>query len=125
MIKRGDIYYADLGVKPGSVQGGLRPVVVIQNDVGNAFSSTTIVLPLTTKIKRNLPTHTLIKSDDIVGLDRDSLVLSEQVLTIDKNQLKDKLCTLNAYYMQKIKESMEISFGFVDISPKKQQIICA
>ena len=110
-VKRGDIYYADLGPVCGSEQDGKRPVVIIQNDMGNRFSPTVIVVPVTTKIesKSNLPTHTVIK--ETVGIDKCSLVLAEQVRTIDKSRLKDYQTTLDEESMKQIDSVLRVSMG--------------
>ena len=91
-VKRGDIYYADLRPVVGSEQGGVRPVLIVQNDIGNKFSPTTIVVPLTTRNKKsNVPTHSEIHKDINNGLKEDSIALCEQLRTIDKERLKNKV----------------------------------
>lgn len=116
-VKRGDIYYADLSPVVGSEQGGIRPVLIIQNNVGNKFSPTVIAAAITSQSdKTNLPTH--IKVDTLSsGLSKDSIVLLEQVRTIDKVRLKEKMGTLDDVSMSKINRALSVSFG-LDISPK-------
>ena len=95
LIKRGDIYYADLRPVVGSEQGGVRPVLVIQNDVGNEFSPTVVVIPLTTKNKKELPMHYLIEKKKYNFLLNDSIALTEQPRSIDKERFKVYIGTLN------------------------------
>ena len=110
-IKRGEIYYADLSPVIGSEQGGVRPVLIVQNNVGNKFSPTVIAAAITSqKSKANLPTH--IKVDAAgCGLSKDSIVLLEQVRTIDKTRLKEKMGTLDAPSMNMVDKAISISFG--------------
>lgn len=109
-VHRGELFYCDLGTTFGSEQGGIRPVLILQNDVGNRFSPTTIVAPLTTKLgKAILPTHVLIKQQQ--GLTSDSIVLLEQIRTIDKNRLKGFVGTLDRNTMSEIGRAVEISMG--------------
>ena len=109
-INRGDLYYADLNPVVGSEQGGIRPVLVIQNDVGNKHSPTIIVAAITSKSgKAMLPTHCLLSAD--AGLDRDSVALLEQIRTIDKRRLKDHVGTLGQEDMQAINKALAISVG--------------
>ncbi|HQA47107.1 MAG TPA: type II toxin-antitoxin system PemK/MazF family toxin [Bacillota bacterium] len=113
-IKRGDIYYADLSPVVGSEQGGIRPVLVIQNDVGNKYSPTTIVSAITSQInKAKLPTHVGINAADY-GLNKDSVVLLEQVRTIDKKRLREKIGHFDDDMMEKVNEAIKISFGLID-----------
>lgn len=106
-IKRGQIYYADLSPVQGSEQGGLRPVLIVQNDIGNKFSPTIIAAPLTTRMaKHRLPTHYLTC---ITGVP--SLILCEQVRTLDKKRLKDYVCTLAPAEMGKVNKALAISLG--------------
>ncbi len=110
-IKRGDIYYADLSPVVGSEQGGVRPVLIIQNDVGNRFSRTVIAAAITTqKDKTPLPTHILLTSQSC-GLSRDSVVLLEQVRTIDKKRLKERMGRVEEPYMDQVDRALSISFG--------------
>ena len=105
-IKRGQIYYADLSPVIGSEQGGMRPVLIIQNDMGNAHSPTTIVAPITSMIKKHLPTHIECK------LLKDSIILCEQIKCIDKRRLKGhSLCTLDENTMARVNEAIKISLG--------------
>ncbi len=108
-VKRGDIFYADLSPVVGSEQGGIRPVIVIQNDIGNKYSPTVIVAAITSQInKAKLPTHVEISSEEY-GLNRDSVVLLEQVRTLDKRRLKDKVCHLDDAMLDKVNHALEIS----------------
>lgn len=110
-IKRGDIFYADLSPVIGSEQGGIRPVLIIQNDVGNRFSPTVIAAAITSQhSKANLPTHIRLRADGS-GLSKDSVVLLEQVRTIDKKRLKERMGCLDAFSMNKVNEALSISFG--------------
>ena len=114
MVKRGEIYYADLSPVVGSEQGGLRPVLVIQNDIGNKYSPTVIVAAITSQIKKaKLPTHIEIAAQQ--GLQKPSVVLAEQVRTIDKQRLKERVGMLDDDVMQKVDEGLRISIGFVDL----------
>ena len=111
IVKRGDIYYADLSPVIGSEQGGIRPVLVVQNDVGNRYSPTVIAAAITSQInKAKLPTHIEIDAVEY-GLSRDSVVLLEQVRTIDKKRLKEKIGHLDDYMMTAVNDALEISFG--------------
>ena len=111
IVKRGDIYYADLSPVIGSEQGGVRPVLVVQNDVGNRYSPTVIAAAITSQInKAKLPTHIEIDARDY-GLSRDSVVLLKQIRTIDKKRLKEKIGHLDDGMMDHVNEALEISFG--------------
>ena len=108
-VKRGDIYYADLSPVVGSEQGGIRPVLVLQNDIGNKYSPTVIVAAITSQInKSKLPTHLAIKADQF-GIARDSVILLEQLRTIDKQRLKDKVCHLDAQILARVDEALRVS----------------
>ena len=110
-VKRGDIYYADLSPVVGSEQGGLRPVLIIQNDVGNRYSPTVIAAAITSRMSKNrLPTHIDIHADR-VGLAKDSVVLLEQVRTLDKRRLKEKMGHLDDRMMSEINTAIAVSFG--------------
>jgi mRNA interferase MazF len=110
-IKRGDIYYADLSPVVGSEQGGLRPVLVIQNDIGNKYSPTVIVSAITSKMsKAKLPTHIDVLASQ-VGLAKDSVILLEQIRTIDKLRLKEKMGHLDDGTMQSVNSALFVSFG--------------
>ena len=111
MVKRGEVYFADLSPVIGSEQGGMRPVLIIQNNVGNHYSPTVIVAAITAKIqKAKMPTHVEVSAEKH-GLERDSVVLLEQIRTIDKQRLKDKVTQLDYHLMQKVDEALEISVG--------------
>ena len=110
-IKRGDIYYADLSPVVGSEQGGLRPVLIIQNDVGNRYSPTVIAAAITSRTgKTKLPTHIDVYAER-AGLARDSIVLLEQLRTLDKRRLKEKLGHLDEQMMQEIDNAIAVSLG--------------
>lgn len=114
IVKRGDVFYADLNPVIGSEQGGVRPVLVIQNDVGNRYSPTVIVAAITSQInKAKLPTHVEIISKSY-GLPRHSIVLCEQVRTIDKKRLREKLGGLDEENMRRIDEALKISLSLAD-----------
>ena len=110
---RGEIYYADLSPVRGSEQGGIRPVLIIQNDVGNKHSPTTIVACLTTKctVKHKLPTHIML--DKSCGLPKESMALLEQLRTIDKARLSNKIGKVSAEDMEKIERGLMISLGII------------
>ena len=109
-VKRGDIYYADLSPVIGSEQGGVRPVLVIQNDVGNKHSPTVICAAITSRMnKAKLPTHIEISAKKY-RLVKNSVVLLEQIRTIDKQRLKDLVCHLDEEIMNKVDEAIRISF---------------
>ena len=109
VIKRGDIYFADLRPVIGSEQGGIRPVLIIQNDMGNKHSPTVICAAITSKMnKAKLPTHIELSTEKY-DMDKDSVVLLEQLRTIDKKRLKDKVCHLDAQIMQKVNRALMIS----------------
>ena len=111
MVKRGDIYYADLSPVVGSEQGGMRPVLIIQNNIGNHYSPTVIVAAITTKIQKGkMPTHVEIASSK-EGLEKNSVVLLEQIRTIDKLRLKDKVTQVGASIMELVDEALAISVG--------------
>ena len=110
-VKRGDIYYADLSPVVGSEQGGIRPVLIVQNDVGNRFSPTVIAAAITSqKDKAKLPTHIQLRSEGS-GLARDSIVLLEQIRTLDKRRLKEHMGRLDEQSMSRIDQALQISFG--------------
>ncbi len=110
-VKRGDIYYADLSPVVGSEQGGLRPVLIIQNDVGNRYSPTVIAAAITSKMtKTHLPTHIDIYAEK-VGLAKDSVILLEQIRTIDKQRLKEKMGHLDDNVMNEVNSAIAVSFG--------------
>lgn len=110
MVFRGNVYYADLSPVVGSEQGGTRPVLVIQNDTGNKYSPTVICSPITSKInKTNLPTHLLLKKEEYGFLDSDSIVMLEQVRTIDKSRLKEFVGMLSPNDMSNANSCLKIS----------------
>ena len=110
-VKRGDIFYADLSPVVGSEQGGIRPVLIVQNDIGNRFSPTVIAAAITSqKDKARLPTHIQLNSTGS-GLAKDSIVLLEQIRTIDKRRLKEHMGRLDEHSMARVNEALQISFG--------------
>ncbi len=114
-IKRGDIYYADLSPVVGSEQGGVRPVLIIQNDVGNKYSPTVIVAAITSQInKAKLPTHIEISGEEY-GLSKDSVILLEQVRTIDKRRLKEKTGHVDEALNALVDDALKISLGLCDL----------
>lgn len=116
-IKRGDIYYADLSPVVGSEQGGLRPILIIQNDVGNRHSPTVIAAAITSRMgKTRLPTHIDIHAED-VGLAKDSVILLEQIRTLDKRRLKEKMGHLDEDMMIAVNNAIAVSFGLGEYSP--------
>ena len=113
-VKRGYIFYADLSPVVGSEQGGVRPVLVIQNDVGNCYSPTVIVAAITSQIeKAKLPTHVEISSGEY-NLEKDSVILLEQIRTIDKQRLNKKITQLDNRVMRKVDEALRISLGLIE-----------
>ncbi len=111
IVKRGDIFYADLSPVVGSEQGGIRPVLVVQNDVGNKYSPTVIAAAITSRInKAKLPTHIEIEAAQY-GLQKDSVVLLEQIRTIDKRRLREKIGRLDEIQMVKVNDAISVSFG--------------
>ena len=110
-IKRGDIYYADLSPVVGSEQGGVRPVLIVQNDVGNRYSPTVIAAAITSRqSKAKLPTHIPIEAQGC-GLSKDSVVLLEQIRTIDKQRLKERMGSIDESSMSMVDNAISISFG--------------
>lgn len=110
-VKRGDIYYADLSPVVGSEQGGVRPVLIVQNDVGNKYSPTVIAAAITSQQdKSRMPTHISVNGNSC-GLSKDSVVLLEQVRTIDKQRLKERMGNLSSIDMNKIDKALTVSFG--------------
>ncbi len=110
-VKRGDIYYADLSPVVGSEQGGVRPVLIVQNDVGNKYSPTVIAAAVTSQLnKSKLPTH--IEIDALkYGLPKDSVILTEQIRTIDKRRLKEKIGHIDEELMTMVNDALFVSFG--------------
>ncbi len=114
-IKRGYLYYADLSPVVGSEQGGVRPVLIIQNDIGNKYSPTVIVAAITSQInKAKLPTHIEISAHEY-GLNKDSVILLEQIRTIDKKRLREKIGCLDENMMLKVDNSLQISLGLFNL----------
>ncbi len=114
MVKRGDLYYADLSPVIGSEQGGVRPVLIVQNDVGNRYSPTIIAAAITSQLdKAKLPTHIALPAGQS-GLQKDSVVLLEQIRTLDKRRLKDKIGELPFSVMARVNEALLISLGFFE-----------
>ena len=110
-VRRGEIYYADLSPVVGSEQGGIRPVLIVQNDIGNRYSPTVIAAAITSQHdKTELPTHIKVNADGC-GLTKDSIVLLEQVRTIDKRRLKEKMGTLDDGSMFRVDHALSVSFG--------------
>ena len=111
IVKRGDIYYADLSPVVGSEQGGIRPVLVIQNDIGNKYSPTVIAAAITSQInKAKMPTHIELAAKDY-GLNKDSVILLEQIRTIDKRRLREKIGRIDDGLMASANNALSISFG--------------
>lgn len=114
-INRGDIYYADLSPVVGSEQGGVRPVLVIQNDVGNKYSPTVIIAAITSQLmKAKLPTHIELNKDKY-NLPKDSVVLLEQIRTLDKRRLKEKLSSIDSVTMQRVDVAVMVSLGIAQV----------
>ena len=108
-VKRGEIYYADLSPVVGSEQGGVRPVLIIQNDIGNRHSPTVICAAITSRMnKAKLPTHIELNAR-LYDMDKDSVVLLEQLRTIDKKRLKDKVCHLDGDIMRRVNRALKVS----------------
>ncbi len=114
-IRRGDVYYADLSPVIGSEQGGVRPVLIVQNDIGNKYSPTVIVSAITSQIdKARLPIHVELEAASY-GLERDSVILLEQIRTIDKRRLREKVTRLDNTVMAKVDEALLISLGLKEM----------
>ena len=111
IVKRGDLFYADLSPVVGSEQGGIRPVLVVQNDVGNKYSPTVIAAAVTSQInKAKMPTHIEI-SAETYGLVKDSVILMEQIRTIDKKRLKEKIGHADEELMERVNKALSVSFA--------------
>ena len=108
LIKRGDIFYADLNPVVGSEQGGVRPVLVVQNNVGNKHSPTVVVVPISSVRKKDLPVHIQIRCSE---LPKNSTVLAEQIRTIDRYRLKSYVGSVDFELMEKVEKAMKISIG--------------
>lgn len=114
-VCRGDVFYANLSPVVGSEQGGIRPVLVIQNDIGNRYSPTTIVAAITSQIqKAKLPTHVEVSAHEY-GLEKDSVILLEQIRTIDKRRLKTRIAHLGDEIMGKVDYGLQISLGLIEL----------
>ena len=114
MVKRGDLYYADLSPVVGSEQGGVRPVLIVQNNVGNKYSPTIIAAAVTSQLdKAKLPTHIALEAGKY-GLPKDSVVLLEQIRTLDKRRLKEKIGELPLNMMRRVNEALLVSLGFFE-----------
>lgn len=114
MVKRGELYYADLSPVVGSEQGGIRPVLIVQNNVGNKYSPTIIAAAVTSQLdKAKLPTHIALEAGKY-GLPKSSVVLLEQIRTLDKKRLKEKIGELPTGLMSKVNEALLVSLGFFE-----------
>ena len=121
IIRRGDIYYADLSPVVGSEQGGIRPVLIVQNDVGNKFSPTVIAAAITSqKDKTKLPTHIQLDAQD-TGLSKNSIVLLEQVRTLDKKRLKERMGRLDETSMELVNHALSVSFGLNMVESRRKE----
>ena len=122
-IRRGDIYYADLSPVIGSEQGGIRPVLIVQNDIGNKYSPTVIAAAITSRTgKSKLPTHIEVYADKY-GLARDSVILLEQIRTLDKKRLREKMGHLDEDVMGQVNDAITVSLGLEDPAPVRQEFI--
>lgn len=117
IVKKGDLYFADLSPVVGSEQGGIRPVLVVQNDIGNKYSPTIIVAAITSKTKANLPTHVELAAAD-GGLSKNSVVLLEQLRTIDKRRLKEHIGSLDEAQLPSVNQALSVS---LDITPSENR----
>lgn len=115
IVRRGDIFFADLSPVVGSEQGGVRPVLILQNDIGNRYSPTTIVCAVTSQIfKARLPIHIDVKAEES-RLDRDSVILLEQIRTVDKRRLKERIAHLGPEVMARVNAAISISLGLTEL----------
>ena len=115
IVKRGEIYYADLSPVVGSEQGGVRPVLIVQNDVGNKYSPTVIAAAITSQInKAKMPTHIEVDASEY-GWAKNSVILLEQIRTIDKKRLKEKIGLVDDELMEKVNDALVISFGLLEV----------
>ena len=111
IVKRGDIYYADLSPVVGSEQGGIRPVLIIQNDIGNKYSPTVIAAAITSRVsKAKMPTHIELTAKEY-GLNKDSVILLEQIRTIDKRRLRERIGRIDDELMDSVNDALSVSFG--------------
>lgn len=113
LVRKGDLYFADLSPVIGSEQGGVRPVLVVQNDIGNKYSPTIIVAAVTSQNKANLPTHVSIAAEGN-GLSKNSVVLLEQLRTIDKKRLKERIGTIDQTRLPDVNEALSVSLGIAN-----------
>ena len=126
-VRRGDIYYADLSPVVGSEQGGMRPVLIVQNDVGNRYSPTVIAAAITSRMgKTKLPTHIdvakgCIAKEDGTGLARDSVILLEQIRTLDKKRWGEKMGHLDDALMRRVDDAITVSFGLTPVAAKRSE----
>lgn len=121
LIRRGDIFYADLSPVIGSEQGGIRPILIVQNDVGNKYSPTVIAAAITSQLnKSRLPTHIEVDATDY-GLAKDSVILLEQIRTLDKRRLKEKMGHLDNAAMYKVNQALSVSFGLQETAVDEVQ----
>lgn len=109
VVKRGDVFYADLNPTIGSEQGGVRPVLIVQNNIGNKYSPTVVVLPISSAKRTNMPTH--IRICDSKMLPKNSIILAEQIRTIDRNRLRDYVGSVGLKIMEKVDKAVKISIG--------------
>ncbi len=122
MIKRGELYYADLSPVVGSEQGGIRPILIVQNDTGNKYSPTIIAAAITSQLnKARLPTHIELSANEF-GLIKNSVILLEQIRTLDKRRLKERIGVLSPATMQKVNTALLISLGFNDSQILKTEV---
>lgn len=119
-IKRGDIYYADLNPTVGCEQGGVRPVLIVQNNVGNHFSPTVIAAAITSRRKKDMPTHVLLDEEG-TRLFADSRIMLEQVRTIDRERLKEYIGSANAATMQYVDHAIAVSFGLDELLAQQEE----
>lgn len=118
IVKKGDLYFADLSPVVGSEQGGVRPVLVVQNDVGNKYSPTIIVAAVTSQSKAKLPTHVELAATQ-GGLSKNSVVLLEQLRTIDKQRLKERIGTLSDAQIPSVDEALSVSLGIANLNENR------
>lgn len=118
IVKKGDLYFADLSPVVGSEQGGVRPVLVVQNDVGNKYSPTIIVAAVTSQSKAKLPTHVELAATQ-GGLSKNSVVLLEQLRTIDKQRLKERIGTLSEAQIPSVNEALSVSLGIANLNENR------
>jgi mRNA interferase MazF len=121
-VRRGDVFYADLSGIKGSEQGGVRPALIIQNDVGNRFAPTIIVAPITSQLtKANIPTHVNMNGE-LYGMEKESVILLEQVRTIDKIRLREFVTHIGDEMMEQVDKAIMISLGLIDVPSVKRTV---